>query len=49
MKITAEDLLALKVVDRIIPEPLGGRIRSRTSQSPPWARRWRRSWLRWRT
>jgi acetyl-CoA carboxylase carboxyl transferase subunit alpha len=24
MKITAEDLLALKVVDRIIPEPLGG-------------------------
>lgn len=24
MKITAEDLLALKVIDRIIPEPLGG-------------------------
>lgn len=24
MKITAEDLLALKIVDRIIPEPLGG-------------------------
>ena len=24
MKITAEDLIALKVVDRIIPEPLGG-------------------------
>jgi acetyl-CoA carboxylase carboxyl transferase subunit alpha len=24
MKITAEDLLALKVVDRIIPEPIGG-------------------------
>jgi acetyl-CoA carboxylase carboxyl transferase subunit alpha len=24
MKITAEDLLALKIVDRIVPEPLGG-------------------------
>jgi acetyl-CoA carboxylase carboxyl transferase subunit alpha len=24
MKITAEDLLALKIVDRIVPEPVGG-------------------------
>jgi acetyl-CoA carboxylase carboxyl transferase subunit alpha len=24
MKITAEDLIAMKIVDRIIPEPLGG-------------------------
>ncbi len=24
MKITAEDLIALKIVDRVIPEPAGG-------------------------
>ena len=28
MKITAQDLLALKVIDRVIPEPLGGAHRS---------------------
>jgi acetyl-CoA carboxylase carboxyl transferase subunit alpha len=28
MKITAQDLLALKVIDAIIPEPLGGAHRS---------------------
>lgn len=31
MKITAQDLLRLKVIDEIVPEPLGGAHRDRTS------------------
>ena len=31
MKTTAQDLLALKVIDRIIPEPIGGAHRDPTA------------------
>jgi acetyl-CoA carboxylase carboxyl transferase subunit alpha len=35
MKVTAQDLLALKVIDRIVPEPVGGAHRdpARTAAS----------------
>ncbi len=43
MKITAQDLLELNIIDRIIPEPLGGAHPIPLAPSPRWATRSRRS------
>jgi enoyl-CoA hydratase/carnithine racemase len=47
MKVTAQDLLALGVIDRIVPEPVGGAHRDPAATCTALAAAMARNWITW--